>query len=81
MTCTKRLIPTVRRIDLFYFIPYYPMPTGMMPIKLIQKRKSDEELIEFCNHIISHSERYDPYRVFEAKSIIDNLSKQEQSDR
>jgi|GEM_PF-4008429 len=32
----------------------------------------DAVIIRHCEHIISHSERYMPERVFEAKEILNN---------
>ena len=49
----------------------------MISIKNIKKWKSDEELREFCEHIVSHSERYTAERIFEAKEIFNNLASQE----
>jgi hypothetical protein len=43
---------------------------GVIPIKHIKKWNSQSELLEFCEHIVSHSERYEKERVFEAKEII-----------
>lgn len=48
------------------------MLAGVIPIKSI-KNWTNAELIEFCRHIISHSERYESERVFEAKEILNNL--------
>lgn len=44
----------------------------MLPIKKIKKWKNNE-LKEFCEHIISHRERYCKERIFEAKEILNNL--------
>jgi hypothetical protein len=40
------------------------------PIKQIKIRESDEKMLEYCQHIIDHQERYEPDRVFEAKNIL-----------
>jgi len=45
----------------------------VIPIIRIKKWKNNNEIIEFCNHIISHSERYEKERVFESKQLLDNL--------
>lgn len=47
--------------------------TIIIPIKNIRKWTSEQELKDFCEHIISHSERYFASRVFEAKEILKNL--------
>lgn len=47
----------------------------VIPIKNITEFKNDEELKDFCEHIVSHSERYEKERVFEAKEILNNLKK------
>lgn len=46
----------------------------LIPIKHIKKWTSENELLEHCKHIISHSERYEKERVFEAKQILNNLT-------
>ena len=45
----------------------------MSSIMNVKRWENDYELIEFCNHIISHSERFVSERVFEAKEILNNL--------
>lgn len=52
------------------------MKLAIAPIKYItdwSKLGGDKAMIEHCEHIISHAERYERERVFEAKTIIDNL--------
>jgi nicotinic acid mononucleotide adenylyltransferase len=46
-----------------------------IPIEYIKKWRNNDEIIEHCQHIISHSERYEKERVFEAKTVIQKLSK------
>ena len=50
------------------------MMNGVTPIRQI-KDFTEEELREFCQHIVSHSERYVPERVFEAKEILNSIRK------
>lgn len=45
-----------------------------IPIKHIKKWSSKEDMLDHCRHIISHSDRYEKERVFEAKTILDNES-------
>lgn len=45
----------------------------LIPIKNIKKWENNNELIEFCQHIIDHFWRYEKERIFEAKEIINNL--------
>ncbi len=40
------------------------------PIEYIKKWNSKTEIIEHCNHIISHSEKYEKERTFEAKTVL-----------
>lgn len=52
------------------------MKLNIIPIKKLNNWKKlggDKALLSFCEHIISHSERYIPERVFEAKEIVNNL--------
>jgi hypothetical protein len=49
----------------------------LMPIRQIKKWRSDKELLEHCEHIVSHAERYVPARVFVAKEIINNFRNKE----
>ena len=42
----------------------------MTPIKYIKKWKNKEEMLEHCRHIISHAERYEKERIWEAKNIL-----------
>lgn len=52
------------------------MKPNFIPIKRItnwEKIGGNIALLEFCEHIVSHSERYVAERVFEAKEIINNL--------
>lgn len=49
------------------------MLKGVMPIEHIKKDWEQSELQEFCEHIISHSERYEAERVFEAKGILSKI--------
>lgn len=46
---------------------------GTIVIENIKNWKNDQEIIEHCNHIISHSERYEKERVFEAKTLLQRL--------
>ena len=46
-----------------------------VPIEKIKKWKSSDEIIEHCRHIISHSERYEKEKVFEAKTVLQKYSK------
>lgn len=48
------------------------MLKGVIPITQI-KKWTQAELKEFCEHIVSHSERYMSERVFEAKSILSTI--------
>lgn len=41
---------------------------GVIP--LTRLGLNDKQLIEHCNHIISHSERYEKDRVFEARELV-----------
>ena len=43
---------------------------SVIAIEYIRKWSSTDEIVEFCKHIISHSERYEKERVFEAKSVL-----------
>lgn len=46
------------------------------PIKYITNWSilgGDIAIIKHCEHIISHSERYEKERVFEAKELLNNL--------
>lgn len=45
---------------------------GVIP--LTQLGLNDQQLKEHCEHIISHSERYEKERVFEARVVLDNLN-------
>ncbi len=45
---------------------------GAIPIKYIKKWKNTEEMLSHCSHIISHAERYEKERVFEAKELLNN---------
>jgi len=45
---------------------------GVISIKNIKNWESKQDIIEFCEHIILHSERYESERVFEAKEILNN---------
>lgn len=52
------------------------MKHNIIPIKNLndwEKLGGDKALLSFCEHIISHSERYIPERVFEAKEITNNI--------
>lgn len=42
----------------------------LIPIKLIKKWKSTEEMHEHCQHIIDHADRYIRERVWEARQIL-----------
>lgn len=46
---------------------------GTIAIENIKDWENNEEIIEHCNHIISHSERYEKERVFEAKTLLQRL--------
>jgi len=46
---------------------------GTVAIENIKNWKNKQEIIEHCNHIISHSERYEKERVFEAKTLLQRL--------
>lgn len=49
---------------------------GITPIRHLnnwEKLGGDNALLKFCEHIVSHAERYIPERVFEAKSIINQI--------
>lgn len=46
------------------------MLKGVTPIEQIKVWSNENELFEFCHHIVEHRERYEPERVFEAKSIL-----------
>ncbi len=41
----------------------------IISIKKIKNWASKKEMLEFCDHIISHQERYSKERVFEAKEL------------
>ncbi len=43
------------------------------PIEYIKKWNNETEIIKHCNHIITHSERYEKERVFEAKTVLQKL--------
>ena len=43
-----------------------------IPINNIKKWETKEAMLDHCRHIISHSERYEKERVFEAKTLLDN---------
>ncbi len=52
------------------------MNKGITPIVQLndwKKLGGNTAIIEFCEHIISHAERYVPERVFEAKELLNNL--------
>ena len=49
------------------------------PIKNItnwEKLGGNTAIIKHCEHIISHAERYEKERVFEAKELLNNFKKQ-----
>ena len=46
----------------------------VIPILKIKKFKTIKEVIEFCNHILSHKERYEDERVFEARELLNNYN-------
>lgn len=50
------------------------MSNNLIPIKKIKKWNSEKEIIEFCKHILSHQERYEKSRIFEAKEVLNNLA-------
>jgi hypothetical protein len=44
-----------------------------MQLKTIRNMKiwkTDADMLEYCEHILKHTERYIPERVFEAKNIL-----------
>ena len=53
---------------------------GVIPIIHIKGWESDAKLTEFCEHIISHSDRYERERVFEAKTVLNNLKGKSQDE-
>lgn len=53
---------------------------GVIPIIHIKEWESDAKLAEFCEHIISHSECYERERVFEAKTVLNNLKGKSQDE-
>ncbi len=42
---------------------------GVAPIEFIKDWRNEGDIIEFCDHIILHGERYEKERVFEAKIV------------
>ena len=50
---------------------YYPTMPALIP--LTHLGLSPEKLKTHCEHILSHSERYVHERVFEAKTVLDNM--------
>lgn len=47
----------------------------IIPIKHIKQWADEQELIEHCEHILSHEERYEKTRVFEAKTLLQSLKR------
>ena len=46
----------------------------LVSIKYIKDWDSINEMIEYCNHVLSHSERYVSERIEEAKKIINDYN-------
>lgn len=46
-----------------------------LSIRQIKIRESDEKMLEYCQHIIDHQERYEAERIFEAKNILQYTKK------